>query len=226
MTIATANGGAVRGQVGSSLSLLNVTIEQCSAGESGGAMHSVGEVSITNSTVTSCQGTNQFKPSMPSCVTNLTSHSLTYLHACATAARAGAVAVDARSLGSAKLSGSTFTNNIASQSGGALFIQSVVVNSSVTNCTFLKNSSPAGGGLFIQEVKPMVFIIEGSTFSENNSTTSSGGAILQLGTELRVQIVAGSNNFIRNAASCCYAGDDLKDLGGCLEISVGYGSSW
>jgi hypothetical protein len=55
---ATANGGAIRGQIGSTLAMTNVTIDHCTAGESGGGLLSVGNLTITGSSFTSCQGKN------------------------------------------------------------------------------------------------------------------------------------------------------------------------
>jgi hypothetical protein len=108
-----------------------------------------------------------------------------------------------------------------------VFVQSAVLSSSFKDCSFLQNSSPAGGGLFVQEFKPMNLTVSNCSFLNNNSTASSGGGILQAGTELRAQLIPGSNSFTGNTGSCCYAGDDLSSLGGgCLELSAGYGSSW
>jgi predicted outer membrane repeat protein len=154
-----------------------------------------------------------------------------YLHCYCTllssAARGGALAIDGRNQSSAVLASTSFTNNTASQSGGAVYVQSAVLASFFKDCSFLQNSSPAGGGLFVQEVKPMNLTVANCSFESNNSTASSGGGILQSGTELRVQLVPGSNSFTNNSGSCCYAGDDLSGLGGgCLELSAGYGSSW
>jgi predicted outer membrane repeat protein len=97
------------------------------------------------------------------------------------------------------LTSTTFAHNTATQSGGAVFVQSAVLASSLKNCSFLQNTSPAGGGLFLQEFGAMNFTVSGCSFTDNNSTASSGGGILQSGTELRVQLVPGSNSFTGNS---------------------------
>jgi hypothetical protein len=53
---ATATGGAIRGQIGSTLAMTNVTIDQCTAGDSGGGLLTVGDFTIVDSSFTSCKG--------------------------------------------------------------------------------------------------------------------------------------------------------------------------
>jgi predicted outer membrane repeat protein len=142
-----------------------------------------------------------------------------------TASSGGAISVDGRGIASVLVTDSTVSANPATQKAGGLFIQSLVDSSSIDNCTFSNNLSPSGGGIFVQVIDKMQFSIQNCRFLQNNSTGSSGGGILQQGTEVRVQL--SDNSFDGNHGQCCFAGPDLSnDGGGCLDISAGYGTGY
>ncbi len=72
---------------------------------------------------------------------------------------------------------STFSNNAASNSGGAINLQSDTVN--VGNSTFAGNSAGSGGAIFLfgNSTFTTSGTIATSTFSGNHATSSDGGAI-------------------------------------------------
>ena len=81
--------------------------------------------------------------------------------------------------GDLTLSGSNFTENIAVNGGGALFIgHDGVGNSQVASCAFTQNTSSAfGGGIYLGSNKKLEVI--SSTFSKNEA--AHGGGISTLG---------------------------------------------
>eukprot|EP01117_Protostelium_nocturnum_P011690 TRINITY_DN4256_c2_g1_i1.p1 TRINITY_DN4256_c2_g1~~TRINITY_DN4256_c2_g1_i1.p1 ORF type:complete len:1845 (-),score=487.68 TRINITY_DN4256_c2_g1_i1:43-5547(-) len=134
--------------------LRNVTIEGCnlSGGTSlyGGAIYSIAPstLSILNSNISNNRVEN----------------------------RGGAFYLSA--LSSLSIVNSTFFNNRAEVLAGFAYIQNTFISFEMLNSTVEKNSSPSGGGIYVDaDFKCDVFKINGSTFSSNVASGLEGGAI-------------------------------------------------
>jgi hypothetical protein len=150
---------------------------------------------------------------------------LHYVITATAAAQGGGVAVDGKGTSIMSINSTTFDGCTASLSGGGINILSPVASGAINDCQFVMNTSPAGGGVFLASIENMHMVVDNNLFTENNSTDSSGGGILQQGTEMRAQIT--NNVFKSNHGLCCYADTDRSSLGGgCLDVSAGYSTGW
>ena len=99
----------------------------------------------------------------------------------------GAIVICPNSDAYAIITDSVFTNNFASQRGGAICLQNIGGDSLIENCTFESNTATEGGALYLLSSFPAVVTVSDSSFNGNVASgldeyeVSLGNAILNDG---------------------------------------------
>ena len=161
--VADYGGGIYVGRNNGTVKIIDSTISDNYATETGGGLYTDGEgdLIITNSTFDS------------------------------NSSGSGGGAGELGNSGNITITDSTFSNNTAYGQGGALYIESgSSVDVSISGSTFSDNAANSDGGGAISAFNSGSFTVTSSTFS-GNQTTDWGGA-LYLGTEAQVVTVTDS----------------------------------
>ncbi|KAG5179337.1 hypothetical protein JKP88DRAFT_327204 [Tribonema minus] len=108
---------------------------------------------------------------------------------------------------SAKIKGTSFLFNDATQTGGALYLEAAVTGH-IDDCKFVNNTSPVGGALSLAQADDARnFSLRNCVFTNNTASEGAGGAIIQQGTAMALGVdVDKDASFVDNVAQCCYDG--------------------
>ena len=97
------------------------------------------------------------------------------------------------SLGLTKVSNCNFTNNYAGRGGAVFMLAGRTFESEFTNCTFSNNRAIVSGGAFRADLT--FTTLDGCTFTENETETGSGGAVIMLDAFAYLNECLFENNF-------------------------------
>eukprot|EP00611_Tribonema_gayanum_P004109 TRINITY_DN1330_c0_g1_i18.p1 TRINITY_DN1330_c0_g1~~TRINITY_DN1330_c0_g1_i18.p1 ORF type:complete len:916 (+),score=198.97 TRINITY_DN1330_c0_g1_i18:1218-3965(+) len=190
-------GGALYGYAGSTVTLDDVTISGSSSSTLGGAIYSLGMLAVTSSTFLENS-----------------------------ALRGGAIAtedsVSSTEAGTAPrttIVDSTFRDNSAKLGGGALYLSSST--GLAQGNTFGGNTAQTGGAILLGTSVSTGFELTDGTFVNNAAVDGAGGAIVQEGHELLVDVSA--NTFKDSTSTCCYAPSSAKV--DCHDVDAGLGTN-
>ncbi len=111
-----------------------------------------------------------------------------------------------------EVTGTTFTENAAAASGGAIYAQA---DTKVTGCEFNRNTSESNGGALGMYVAGNTLTLNNTTFNGNVAAASGGGLYVSKAT------VAGSGNtFTGNTAEGGYGGGGIYSTGGQITLAT------
>ena len=121
------------------------------------------------------------------------------------------------SLGTATISGCTFSGNTTNGSGGGLYVNSTSTGTAiVSGCRFLNNSSTGsgGGGAYVSESGSGAISVSGCGFSANQAPNNGGGGIFNSNIGTSGTITLAGSTFSGNSASASLGGGGIFNSNG------------